>query len=257
MNRIRRYLNLFAGKNLCEKQQTQQGLAGHDYSLAPDTLENSIGSPKTTGESQRTGHLLEVGSPLEFSVWFAEGPTAGKHFMSYPLRWKLRLLKRDPALIYYLFGSELIKKITGTKYSHVLIEYDGVVLDPMFQKNKYWEASVFKNVYPGSKCSFKMYCLSGKPDLGSYEDNRDWGPLKTSVWGTFFRLVSLFSLGNVRLDEDCVSVAISIICRCTKHKVPRNIFTPVQLMRWLEEVGYDRITTIAPNKRGATNRRVR
>lgn len=257
MNRIRRYLNLFAGKNLCEKQQTQEGLASHDHSLAPGIAENSIGSPKTTGESQCTGHLPEAGSPLEFSVWFAEGPTADKHFMSYPFRWKLRLLRRDPALVYYLFGSELIKKITRTKYSHVLIEYDGVVLDPTFQKNKYWEASVFKNIYPGSKCSFKMHCVSGDPDLGSYEDNRDWGALKTSIWGTFFRLVSLFTFGSVQLDQDCVSVATGIIRRCTKHKVPRKIFTPAQLMRWLEEVGYDRTTTIAPNKRGAVNRRVR
>jgi len=172
----------------------------------------------------------------DFKLWFAEGMSMRKHFWDYPWRWKLRLIRREPALCYYLLGSHLIRWITRSAISHVLIEYDDVVLDPMFTRNKYWPADTFKKKYPGRRVHFTFQ--SDKPvDLKKWEQSKDRGAVVASVWGTTFRLILFFSRGRIRLSEDCVSMGTDAL-RTAGITVPVGIVSPQQLMNWLKEHGH-------------------
>jgi len=170
--------------------------------------------------------------PYEFKLWFAEGNSMRKHFWNHPWRWKLRLIRREPALCYYLLGSNLIRWITRSAITHVLIEYDDVVLDPMFTRNKYWPADTFEKKYPGRRVFFRFQ--SDKPlDLAKWEQCKPMSPITASVWGTTFRLILFFSRGRIRFSEDCVSIAVDALSSAG-IEVPTGIVSPQQLLNWLE-----------------------
>lgn len=174
--------------------------------------------------------------PYDFKIWFSQGNSMRKHFWSHPWRWKLRLLRREPALCYYLFGSNLIGWITGCTFSHVLVEFDDVVLDPMFTRNKYWPADTFEKKYPGRRLYFSFQ--SSQPiDISKWEQTKPWGPVVASVWGTVFRFILFFTKGRVRLSDDCVSMAVDAL-KTSGVKVPVGVVSPLQLMNWLKEQGY-------------------
>ena len=144
-----------------------------------------------------------------------------------------------------MFGSELIKLIQRDKYSHVLLEYDDIVLDPMFSSNRYWTKNEFIKGYGGKKVFIKID-TPVKLDLTVWENNKEWGPLKASVFGTVFRFLLFFSRGRIRLAEDCVSVAINAL-KMSGITVPIYVITPKQLREWLKEEGYDVTAHFATN----------
>jgi len=172
----------------------------------------------------------------EFKIWFAEGPRASKHFWNYPWRWRLKLIRKHTALVAYLFGSELIKLIQRSHLSHTLIEVDGVLLDPMFSGNRYWDIDSFLKTYPGRRVFFR-FTTDVSVDISAWETRRSWGPWRAAVWGTLFRFVLFFSRGRIRFADDCVSVACKIL-KTSGVQVPIHIVTPKQLITWLKEEGH-------------------
>ena len=139
------------------------------------------------------------------------------------------MIRKHTGLVTYLFGSELIKLIQRGHLSHTLIEYDGVVLDPMFSGNKYWDIDSFLKTYPGRR--------DATVDISCWESNKDWGVFREMTWGTLFRFILFFSRGRIRFDEDCVSIA----CKTLKKSginVPIHVVTPKKLITWLKEEGY-------------------
>jgi hypothetical protein len=172
----------------------------------------------------------------EFKIWFAEGPRARDHFWNHPWRWRLKLIIKHTNLVAYLFGSELIKLIQRGHLSHTLIEYDGVVLDPMFSGNRYWDIDSFLSTYPGRRVFFR-FTTDAPVDIACWETEKKWGLLRELTWGTLFRFILFFSRGRIRFADDCVSIA----CKTLKKSgvdVPIHVFTPKKLITWLKEEGY-------------------
>jgi hypothetical protein len=213
----------------------------------------------TTGsQSIATNHFAQSRAVQDgqfcFQVWFAEGPTFYKYFWRHSWRQRIRLLRRQTALVSYLVGSELIKFIIGSRLSHVLIEYDGIVLDSQFTGVRYWAADNFRKVYPGRRVYINMLANT-EPDLSRYEPPAPWGPIKAVLYGTITRFLVYITRGKVRLADDCVAIANSAL-REAGHPVPHSITTPVQLLARLKEEGHAVIATTSAGHGGTTSKRV-
>lgn len=145
-----------------------------------------------------------------------------------------RIARRRPAKAYHAFLSALTRWVTGSPLAHCAIGYNGVVLDPGIRGNRFWPIHTFCVYFPTL-----AYGIEVELDRPVYLDAYDHGGPKP-VLPTLIR----WWTGGRWRTQDCVCITCDLL-RSGGVDVPKRIYQPVQLYRWLKEHHGDRITDFA------------
>ena len=183
--------------------------------------------------------------PHALRLWFATGPTFKSHWFCRSWRGQLALLWRQPSVIYYIWACTLIRWLTFSNLSHVMVEAGDVVLDPMFDRTRFWGFRVFDRKFDGGlRCSIAIppwqlpiKYFGVKVDLAQYETHGSRCHLWTCVWGTIRYFTMWLTMGRVLPQRDCIWYAKDAL-RQVGINVPKSVWTPRGLMRWMESKGY-------------------
>jgi hypothetical protein len=169
-------------------------------------------------------------------IIFAEGPTYSSFYSGKTSKFRKRLKRSQPTLNYWLFGAWLIRFLTKSRASHILISDGEVVLDYQFSKTKFWSHIQFVNSYEGVLGWIDIY--SDVPQMFERWEGRN---RPESLWRCYLQicryLVGFFTFGAIS-GTNCVSISRQI-CAEAGIRVPWHYFSPALLRRWLNDHGAD------------------
>lgn len=138
-----------------------------------------------------------------------------------------RIARRRPGKVFHAFLSAWTRWQTGSPLAHCAIGFDGAVLDPGIRGNRFWPIRTFCVYFP--TLAYGVEVPIYRPVYLSAYDHG--GPKR--VWPTLIR----WWTGGRFQTQDCVCITCDIL-RSGGVPVPKRIYQPVQLFRWLEEHGY-------------------
>lgn len=162
-------------------------------------------------------------------VFFATADWRRSHVRLTTCQW-LRIARRRPRKAYFACLAWLTRTITRSRLAHVSIGHNGVVLDPDIKGNRAWPLVVYVSNYPTLVCAFSIK-TPDSPPLDSLPLNNRKPVLPT--------LLRWWTGGRVH-TEDCVCITVDML-RAAGVDVPKRIYQPIQLHRWLHDQGYPHV----------------